>query len=116
MSQRVDAVGLLSELFKFEGSNFQLYTLLDPYDTETLLFIMAKANSEKIKKILSGYFTRLRGTKVQLKGKDLVAMGFEPGHVFKEIFQSLLEARLNNVVETKEAEIKFVEDRFGLNN
>jgi tRNA nucleotidyltransferase (CCA-adding enzyme) len=36
-------------------------------------------------------------------------MGLEPGPVFKEIFDSLLEARLNNLIKTREDEVKFVE-------
>jgi hypothetical protein len=40
-------------------------------------------------------------------------MGFSPGPIFKEIFDRLLEARLNDVIKTKADEIKFVEEKFG---
>ena len=110
LSQRETTAELLETLFKYEGDNYHLYTLLAPYDTETLLFIMAKAGNEKIKRLVSTYFTRLKGTKVQLRGKDLIDMGFSPGPIFKNIFGRLLEAHLNNLVKTKEDEIKFVRD------
>jgi tRNA nucleotidyltransferase (CCA-adding enzyme) len=112
LSQRKNAKGLLNTLYKFDGDNYQLYTSLAPYDTETLLYLMAKANNEKLKRLISNYFTRLKGTKIQLKGKDLISMGIKPGPVFKEIFESLMELRLNNRVKTKEDEVKFVEGRF----
>ena len=64
-------------------------------------------NPEKIKRMISTYFTKLKGTKVKLKGKDLKDMGFQPGLLYKEIFNSLMEARLNNFVSTKKDEIRF---------
>ena len=104
---------LLDALFRFDGTNYQLYTLLFPYDTETLLYLMAKARNEKMKRLISFYFTRLKGTKTLLDGKDLLQMGLESGPVFKEIFDSLLEARLNNLTKTRDDEIRFVKDTFG---
>jgi hypothetical protein len=45
---------LLDSLFRKESEyNYSIYTLLSQYYTEFLLFIMAKANNEKIKKIIS---------------------------------------------------------------
>jgi tRNA nucleotidyltransferase (CCA-adding enzyme) len=104
---------LLDSLFKFDGTNYQLYTLLFPYDTETLLYLMAKARSEKMKRLISFYFTRLKGTKILIDGKDLLQMGLKSGPVFKEIFDRLLESRLNNLIKTRDDEIRFVKDTFG---
>jgi tRNA nucleotidyltransferase (CCA-adding enzyme) len=114
LSQRLGLTHVTGELFRFSGNNnYDLYTLLVQYDTEILLYLMARTNSEKIKRMLSSYFTRLKGTKVVLKGKDLKGMGFQPGLLYKEIFSSLLEARLNNFISTKDDEISFVKERFG---
>jgi len=104
---------LLDALFRFDGTNYQLYTLLLPYDTETLLYLMAKARSEKMKRLISFYFTRLKGTKILIDGKDLLQMGLKSGPVFKEIFDRLLEARLSNLIKTRDDEIHFVKDTFG---
>ena len=112
VSQRERAKEVLDTLYKFGGNNYHLYTLLFPYDTETLLYLMAKTNSERIRRLISRYFTKLKGVKIQLRGKDLVNMGFQPGPLFKEIFDRLREARLNNVIKTKKDEIHFVEDTF----
>lgn len=116
LSQRLGLTHVNGELFRFSGNNnYDLYTLLVQYDTETLLYLMARTNSEKIKRMLSSYFTKLKGTEVILKGKDLKGMGFQPGFLYKEIFNSLLEARLNNFISTKNDEISFVNERFGKN-
>ena len=114
LSQRLGLTDLTGELFRFKGdNNYDLYTLLAQYDTEILLYLMARTNSEKIKRLLSSYFTKLKGTEVILKGRDLKGMGFQPGLLYKEIFNSLLEARLNNFISTKNDEISFVKERFG---
>jgi len=112
ISQRMKVKGLLDSLYNFHGNDYLLYTLLDPYDTETLLFLMAKATNKKIKQLISNYFINLKGAKIQLRGRDLVGMGFKPGPIFKDIFEHLLEARLNNLVKTKTDEIKFVKDKY----
>ena len=112
ISQRKSLNGLLNRLFKFDGNNYHLYTLLIPYDTESLLFIMAMANSKKIRQLISTYFSKLKGTKTMLKGKDLALIGLQPGPVFKEAFDHLLEARLNNLIKTKEDEIRSIRETF----
>jgi len=112
ISQKEPLKEILDQLYRFEGNNATLYTLLLPYDTETLLYLMAKANSEKVKRLISTYFTKLKGTKIQLRGRDLLKIGLEPGPIFKEIFDRLLEAKLNGLVKTKEDEIRLVRDFF----
>ena len=114
LSQRMGITHLTDQLFQFKGNNnYDLYTLLSQYDTEILLYIMARTTSKKVKKMISNYFTKLKGTTVILKGKDLKGMGFQPGVIYKEIFNNLMEARLNNIVSTKKDEISFVKKRFG---
>jgi tRNA nucleotidyltransferase (CCA-adding enzyme) len=113
IGQREQTDDLLDALFRFEGSAYELYTLLNKYDTETLLYLMARANSEKIKRLISLFFTRLRGVSILLHGKDLVEMGFAPGPLFRNIMEKLLEARLNGLVKNRDDEIAFVKNHFG---
>ncbi len=112
ISQRQGMKLFIENLYKFSGDDYQLYKLAAPYDTESLLYIMAKTNSEKIKRLISNYFTKLKGTEIKLKGKDLSKMGFQSGPIYKEIFERVLEARLNNSIKTKEDEISFVKRVF----
>jgi tRNA nucleotidyltransferase (CCA-adding enzyme) len=114
ITQRLGVGAVLDQLYKFqEKSNYALYKLLSQYDTEILLYMMARANNRTIKRLVSHYFTKLKGTRRLLKGKDLKAMGFPPGPLFKEVLEALLEARLNNEVATREDEAAFAVARFG---
>jgi len=96
-----------------DKKDYALYKTLSPFAPEILLCSMAKSKSEKIQKSISTFFSRLKGTKVCLKGKDLIAMGYEPGPLFKDIFDGILEAKLGGEVSTKQDEIEFVHKRFG---
>ncbi len=105
---------VLEKLHKLNSyDNHELYTLLCHYDTEILLFMMAKTRSDRVKRMISKFFTKLKGTQVILKGKDLRDMGFKPGPLFREIFDSLLKARLNNAISTREEEVEFAREMFG---
>jgi tRNA nucleotidyltransferase (CCA-adding enzyme) len=113
VSQRSEVTRVLDKLYRFTGDdNYALYTLLSQYDTDILLYMMSKANNRTIRRLISKYFTRLKGTEIMLKGKDLQGMGFQPGPLYKDIFESLLEARLNRSVSTRDDEVGFVKERF----
>jgi tRNA nucleotidyltransferase (CCA-adding enzyme) len=110
----LEASKVLDKLFRLKrDDNYTLYKLLSHYGTETLLYMMAKANNKTIKRHISNYFTKLKGSESILKGKDLKVLGFKPGPLYKEIFESLLQAKLNNVVRGKKEEIEFVKEKFG---
>ena len=73
----------------------------------------AKTKSERIKKSISIFFTKLKETKILIKGKDLIDLGYEPGLLFKDIFERILEAKLEGYISTREDEINFVKSKFG---
>jgi tRNA nucleotidyltransferase (CCA-adding enzyme) len=112
LDQRERVPTLLEALFKFEGDNYALYSLLAPFDAETVLYVMAKANSEKTRRLISLYFTKLKSTRIELRGTDLLSMGFKPGPIFREIMERALEARMNEAVKTKKDELRFVKNQF----
>ncbi len=115
ISQRLQAANLLDSLFRCAAnSNYEIFKLLSPFDTEILLHLMAKTNNKTIRRMISRYFMSLKGSKSFLRGRDLKALGFKPGPFYKEMLDALLAARLNHAVSTREDEVKFVTDRFGM--
>ena len=86
----------------------RIYNILKPLALETLLYTMAYSDKEQVRKAVSLYLTQLRKVKTILSGKDLVAMGLEPGPIFSEILNALLAARLRGEVSTREEEIQLV--------
>jgi tRNA nucleotidyltransferase (CCA-adding enzyme) len=104
---------LMDRLFRFDGTDYELFAMLRNYDTEMLLYLMAKAKNERMKKLISHFFTQLKGKKIRLNGNDLIKMGFKSGPIFKKIFERLLEARINQDTRKKEDEIALVKREFG---
>jgi tRNA nucleotidyltransferase (CCA-adding enzyme) len=69
--------------------------------------MMAVAKKEVVKKSISHYFTDLRRTKLLLKGRDLKKMGLKPGPAYRQVLESVLDARLDGTLKSKKDEIEF---------
>jgi tRNA nucleotidyltransferase (CCA-adding enzyme) len=95
--------------------NSDIYKRLQPFHTETLLYIMAGTTRDSIKRAISKYITQLRSTTTLLTGNDLKEMGFKPGPVYRDILSSLLDARLNDEIKTRKDEIDFVRRQWKAN-
>jgi len=91
-------------------SNSTLFHQLSGFKIELALYMMAVTKNENVKKSISSYFTRLRHIHPAVTGKDLLKMGLEPGPVFKEILQAVLDAKLNDQLKTRYDEIDFVKE------
>jgi tRNA nucleotidyltransferase (CCA-adding enzyme) len=85
-----------------------LYDALNPLDIELILYLMAKAERESLRKAFSRYMTKLRHTETILKGADLKRLGIEQGPVMGEILRELLRRRLDNETVTRDDEEAFV--------
>ena len=91
-------------------ANSILYKQLSGFKTELILYMMASAKQKSVKKAISHYFTRLRHINTSVRGKDLIKMGLEPGPIYREILQAVLDAKLDNLVKTRSDELLFVRD------
>ncbi|MDY6952633.1 MAG: CBS domain-containing protein [Thermodesulfobacteriota bacterium] len=94
------------------ATNSVLFRKLDHFRTEVLLYMMASTLREEVKRAISHYYTRLRTTTTLLKGDDLKEMGFKPGPMYRKILDSLLDARLNGLLKTRQDEEAFVLQHF----
>ncbi len=83
-----------------------IYHWLKELPVEVLLYMMAKTGSEEVKKFISLYFTQLQNVRCFITGKDLQKLGVPPGPRFREILDMLLDARLNNLVQSREDELQ----------
>jgi tRNA nucleotidyltransferase (CCA-adding enzyme) len=70
--------------------------------------MMAATKNEIAKRSISNYFTQLRHINASIKGRDLKKMGLEPGPIYREILQAVLDAKLNGRLKTRSDELSFV--------
>ncbi len=96
------------------ASQKKIYYTLMPLDIPALLFTMARTKDQEHKKAISLYLTKLRKIRPELTGNDLKQMGYAPGPLFRKILTSILEARLERRVKSREGEMTFVKKYFPL--
>jgi len=78
------------------NKNSEIVACFAEITIEGLLYIMAIARRNHVKKAVSLYVTSLRHVEAGLSGDDLMAMGYEPGPRFKKILTYLKNLRLDN--------------------
>ena len=90
--------------------NSELYKQLHGLQTEELLYLMAKTRKQSVKRSISRYFTHLRYITPTVMGKDLIKMGIPPGPIYRKLLDSVLMAKLNGILKTKDDEINYVRE------
>jgi len=88
--------------------NSAIYKHLAVFRIELILYMMAATKHETVKRSISNYVTRLRYIDTSVTGKDLKKMGLEPGPIYREILQAVLDAKLNGQLKTPNDELDFV--------
>jgi tRNA nucleotidyltransferase (CCA-adding enzyme) len=83
----------------------QIYRALEPLSYEAILFIMAKAKSQRAKERISMFFKRYNGVKASIGGKELKALGITPGPAYKRILDRILYDKLDAKIETRQDEL-----------
>lgn len=90
----------------------QIYRRLEPFSPEVLLYMMARTTRDSTRRAISLYITRLRGTRISVTGRDLKALGFAPGPLYREILDRVLDARLNGEVSDRQSETEWILRKF----
>ncbi len=85
----------------------ELYWGLIHFNTAFILYMMALAKDEAVRKAISNFYTRHRYITPIISGKDLLAMGIKPGPVFTQIINLIINEKLDNKLESLEKEILF---------
>ena len=92
----------------------EIFRLLSNLDNEGLLYLMAIARKNDIKKAVSLYVTTLRQVRPQLTGGELKEMGYTPGPAFTTMLNDLLDARLDAIVRNKAEEAAYIRKNYPL--
>ncbi len=82
----------------------EVYRSLEGLSDEVIVFLMAKAKQEPVKRRLSAFLTTYQHVKPALSGDDLKDLGLKPGPMFRKLLDRLRDARLNGQVRTEDDE------------
>lgn len=88
-----------------------VYAKLDGLAPESILAWSALAPDQSVRGLLLSFQMKWRAVKPHLTGDDLLALGVPQGPKIGALLQELLNARLDDVIVTREGEEAFVKSR-----
>jgi tRNA nucleotidyltransferase (CCA-adding enzyme) len=94
----------------------EIYWLLNDLDNEGLLYLMSIARKKNIQKAVSQYVTRLDLEQPLITGKDLQALGYKPGPLFRTMLNHVIEAQLNGAIESRDQALQFIQENYSPQN
>ena len=96
-----------------EPSSYELYEVFSELSIEAIFWLMALEGNGRLNQYVLLFYTQYRSiAKISLTGNDFLAMGFETGPIFQEIFRSLRKARLEGRIKSRKDEVQFIEKKF----
>lgn len=98
---------------QLKAGNSFIYRELSHFRIELVLYMMAAARTESVRKAISHYCVHLRFVRPLLKGKDLLDLGLPPGPRYRKILDAILDQKLNGHLETHEEELDFARHLIG---
>ncbi len=90
----------------------RVYRWLVEAPVEVVLALMARMERPELRKAIGDFLSRTRRVRPILRGDDLRALGIRPGPIYRDILNSLLYARLDGHVQSRDDELRFVRRRF----
>jgi tRNA nucleotidyltransferase (CCA-adding enzyme) len=90
---------------KPEKSMRVLYNILINIPLEGILYLMAQAGMQSIKKELSNFLSRLWNLSLEINGDDLLAMGVPQGPWVGHILKAVLGAKADGLANTREEQL-----------
>lgn len=85
----------------------EVCSLLRTLPVEILLHLMARTD-ENTRRQFSIYFTNLSQVEILINGNDLGRLGLKPGPKYKKVLDTVLEAKLDGKVASREDELTLV--------
>ncbi len=90
----------------------RVYRWLVEASVEVVLALMARMERSDLRKAIGDFLSGTRRVRPVLRGDDLRALGIRPGPIYRDILNSLLYARLDGHVQSRDDELRFVRRRF----
>jgi len=95
-----------------EATPSRMHRWLAEVSIEVVLGLMAVVGRPELRKALGDFLTAKGRVRPFLGGDDLRALGIQQGPVYRDILNSLLYARLDGHVQSRDDELRFVRRRF----
>jgi tRNA nucleotidyltransferase (CCA-adding enzyme) len=91
-----------------------VHALLAPWPRELAVYVWARTAKRGAADAVRAYLAEGAKVATELKGRDLLTLGYKPGPLFREILAALLVERLEGRVRTREDEAAWVREHHPL--
>lgn len=95
----------LAQWARNHGRPADLCEILAPLSLEGLLYSMARQRKHELRRAISHYLTHLQDVQIAVSGRDIAALGLEPGPRYSTILRAVKRAVLNAEVSTREEQL-----------
>ncbi len=85
-----------------------VHALLAPWPREMAVYVWARTTSRGAAAAARAFIAEGAAVVTELKGRDLLALGYRPGPIYREILAALLAERLEGRVHSREEELAWV--------
>lgn len=102
---------LLKKLSQKNNPMSRIYSYLCPLRPEVQCFLLA-ASPITLRKRLEAYLKKIQTSKPWVRGKDLQAMGIEPGFQYSFILLEALNGQLDGKFKNRQVSLKWVKEKF----
>ena len=92
--------------------NSDIYHWFQGLSLEVILYLMARSENDMLRQWISLFVTELRKEKISLNGQDLISLGLPPGPKYQDIFQTLMDKRLDGQIHSRQDELNLVSKQF----
>jgi len=100
--------GLISKLSKEKVKPSQIFCAFEPLSYEVILILKAKYKNRYLRRHIEDFLEIYNGMRIFVSGHDLHDLGLAPGPKYQKIFASVLNAKLDGEVKTKEEELELI--------
>ncbi|MCX5709588.1 MAG: hypothetical protein NT088_02520 [Candidatus Omnitrophica bacterium] len=88
----------------------ELFSCLEPLSYEVIILLKAKFGGACLRNNIDKFFLNLNGARISISGDDLRRLGLEPGPHYQKIFKSILNAKLDGKLRTRQDELRLVKN------
>jgi tRNA nucleotidyltransferase (CCA-adding enzyme) len=89
-----------------------VHALLAPQPHEVAVYVWARTTSRGAAAAVRDFIATGSSVATELKGRDLLSLGYRPGPLYREILAALLTERLEGRISTREEELAWVRTNY----
>jgi tRNA nucleotidyltransferase (CCA-adding enzyme) len=86
----------------------QIYRDLEPLSFEVILLIKARYKNKFLNRNIQKFFKHYNGTRLYIRGEDLIRLGMSPGPDYQKIFNRLLYLQLDGRIHSRQEALEWI--------